>query len=449
MTARAATAIRWYNSLIVRVVALCVILLLCLFGSIYVLTRHYFHQVVTEMEERTAEIASSVTFRLEMNPDDLEPITQELRNLYEDVQIHLEPVLKEEAPRVIPKAGNGYVMVATNTVSVGGKQYRLTAEFSLTPQTEILRAFRNKYMIALSLGFLIALGLLVYFIMETLRPLSELAESCAGVGAGELRSVEIRKNYGEILALEQTFNRMVNSLREKEKVEANLRQAQRLSALGNLAAGIAHDIRNPLNSIKLLSSHALDNLTGGEPEATSRQLNAIKCEVDRVEDILSGFLSLAKERELTPEPTHVDALLNECLRLVRQDAEARQVRLVSELRCGENMLPLDPKHFRRAVINVLLNALEACPPEGRVRLFSRMSDADCEIEIRDDGPGMDKQVMERVFEPYFTTKSAGTGLGLAITRGIIEEHGGRISVSSEPGQGTQVLISLPLGEHAR
>jgi two-component system sensor histidine kinase HydH len=260
-----------------------------------------------------------------------------------------------------------------------------------------------------------------------------------------LQPVEVRRVYNEIRTLEQTFNHMVSSLRDKEVVETNLRQAQRLSALGSLAAGIAHDIRNPLNAIKLLSSHAIDALGNGPDESPAlKQLQTIRNEVDRLDEIVGGFLALAKERELQPEPVRVDAMLEDCLRLVRQDAEARGVRLTSELRAGDTRLLLDPKQCTRAVLNVIINALEACAREGRVRVFSRVTETHCQIEIRDDGPGMSKEVVERAFDPYFTMKPTGTGIGLSITRGIIEEHGGTIELSSSPEHGCHVLISLPL-----
>ena len=171
------------------------------------------------------------------------------------------------------------------------------------------------------------------------------------------------------------------SLREKEVVESNLRQAQRLSAIGNLAAGVAHDVRNPLNAIKLLSSHALDTLQD-VPDASSaaKHLQTIRSEVNRLEEIVSGFLSLAKERELCREPYRVDALLEECARLIRKDAEDRGIRLITELRAGDQALLLDPKQMTRAVLNVLINAMEATPQGGRVRLFSRTNDTICEIE---------------------------------------------------------------------
>jgi signal transduction histidine kinase len=313
------------------------------------------------------------------------------------------------------------------------------------PQTEIVRAFKNKYLAALAALFLVTLGLMIYFIARMLRPLTELSATCAEIGGGKLQDVAVRRNAGEIRALEQTFNQMVGALREKQVVEANLRRAQRVSALGNLAAGVAHDVRNPLNTIKLLAGHTADSLDGsGANAATVRQMNTIRKEVGRIEDIVSGFLSLAKERELKPEPRKIDELLGECVNLLKKDAETRKVSLAAELRAGDTTLMLDPKQWTRAILNVLINALEACREGGRVRLFSRVTGADCEIEIRDDGIGLSPEAVERVFEPYYTTKETGTGLGLAITRGIVEEHGGTIRLSAEEGEGCQVLITLPL-----
>jgi two-component system sensor histidine kinase HydH len=228
-------------------------------------------------------------------------------------------------------------------------------------------------------------------------------------------------------------------------MEANLRQAQRLSAIGNLAAGVAHDVRNPLNAIKLLSGHTIDNLKEvPEAEAAVRQLSTIRNEVNRLEEIVSGFLALARERELAPEPRKVDGLLEEALHLIKKDAEAREIRLHHELRAGDTELMVDPQQWTRAVLNVLINAMEACPKGGRVRVFSRVTDQHCEVEIRDDGPGMTREQLEHVFDPYYTTKATGTGLGLSITRGIIEEHGGTIALWSTPDHGTHALITMPL-----
>jgi signal transduction histidine kinase len=443
--------IRWYNSLILRVIGLCVILALCLLGTVYEISRHYFREVVQEMETYTTDIASEMTLRLEETPtSDPQALEEDVAKGYDGTALQLTPYSEsvELGAFMLEKDPSGkLVKVARVPISVQGKPtWLLTVRWNIVPQTEILRAFKNKFLAALAIVFLVAISAMVYFIAKLLRPLTELSASCSQISTGTLADVNTGRNSGEILALEYTFNKMVSSLREKETVETNLRQAQRLSAIGNLAAGVAHDIRNPLNAIKLLSSHAIDSL-GDVPEAEAavKHMRTIRSEVNRLEEIVSGFLSLARERELCREPYRVDGLLEECIRLVRNDAEARGVAVSAELRAGGLMLMLDPKQMTRAILNVLINAMEASlHPGGRVRVFSRVTDSTCEIEVRDNGPGISKEIAERVFEAYFTTKTTGTGLGLSITRGIVEEHDGSIKLISMEKQGCQVLISLPL-----
>jgi signal transduction histidine kinase len=441
--------VRWHNSLIFRIVLLCMVLLLCLLGLVYEMTLHYLHGAVREMDLQTQDIASRVTLILEQHSAaDLNEIEHNLSTAYDGTRIRLNPNTGSVAVSkftIEPGEDGRLAKVAHVPITLPDQQFLLTVEVPIVPLTEIVHAFGNKYLAALTVIFVVTLGLMIYFIARILRPITELSKTCAEIGSGKLLDVATRKNTGEILTLEYTFNKMVASLREKEVVEANLRQAQRLSAIGNLAAGVAHDVRNPLNAIKLLSGHAIDTL-GGVAEAgpAVKQLQTIRSEVNRLEEIVSGFLSLAKERELRQEPYRIDLLLEECARLVRKDAEARGVRLVTELRAGELSLMVDPKQMTRAILNVVINGMEACPKGGRVRLFSRVTDQACEIEIRDDGPGIPKEAAERAFDPYFTTKPTGTGLGLAITRGIVEEHGGTITLTGSEDQGCQVLITLPL-----
>lgn len=420
---------------------LCVVLVLCLLGMVGALTQYYISESVQEMEHHAEEIAQEVAATLAQQPDiSDEALSQQIQQTYGyraefrtddqtlSTTVHLE----------FPKGGT---LSRTAVVPID-EHITMILRATTAAQVEIVRALKNRYMATLLAVFLLTIVLMVFLIARALRPLRDLSTSISGISAGELRPVSTRQATGEVRALEESFNQMVDSLREKEVMEKKLRQAQRLSALGNLAAGVAHDVRNPLNAIKLLSSHALDTLEGESPAA--RPLRTIREEVDRLEDIVSSFLSLAKEREILLEPCKIDTLLLECVRLFKQEAEARQVRLSHELRAGDARLMLDPKQFTRAVLNILLNALEACPPGGRVRLLSRVTERTCEIEIRDDGPGMSKEALERVFDPYYTTKPGGTGLGLSITRGIVEEHGGAIEITCTEGQGCQVLVGLPL-----
>jgi signal transduction histidine kinase len=446
LQAHARVPMRWHQSLYFRIMLLCGILLLCLLGSVVVITRYYFGEVVQQMEAEAQQIAEQIVIHFEEHPEieaaGFEMELPEIGGAFDTIRI--EPNQSNFDQNLISAergSGGEMVWVARVPLQLGERHVQMIASVTIVPQTEILRAFKNTYLLALFGLFVITLGAMIYVIARTLRPLKQLSDSCTAISEGQLQTVSTRGAAGEVLALERTFNNMVDSLQEKEAMEAKLRQAQRLSALGNLAAGVAHDVRNPLNAIKLLSSHAMDQL---QDHPSARQLATIRDEVGRLEEIVTNFLSLAKDQELRPEPQRIDALLEECCNLVQKDAEARQVRLSTELRCGDTTLMLDHKAFIRAILNVLINGLEACPPKGRVRLFSRRSDTVCEVEVRDDGPGLTREEQDRVFEPYYTTKPTGTGLGLSITRGIIEEHGGRIEMSCTPGHGCQVLITLPL-----
>ncbi len=442
--------VRWRDSLVVRILALCAVLLCCLFGAVYFLTGHYYKQVVTTMQDVAERATESIRVELETRPDlDPERASDDIEVPVEVESFRIERGnLASDSGHISPEISEGGELFfrATRPIHLpGGGSYLLTLNLKkVDPQTELVRAFKNRYLLGLTGIFVMTLATLVYLIAKSLAPLREFSETCAQVSEGNLQDIYVGSAPGEIRTLGETFNRMVASLREKATVEANLRRAQRLSAIGNLAAGVAHDVRNPLNAIKLLSSQALDELKqNGHDPGPAKALQTIRSEVDRLEDIVSGFLSLAKEEALRREMNRLDPILDECLNLVRKDAESRGVRVTGELRTGDLQLSLDAKKLKRAVLNVLLNALEVCPPGGRVRLFSRVGAEGAEIEVRDDGPGMAPETIEHAFDPYFTTKPTGTGLGLSITRGIIEEHGGRIRLTSEIDQGTQVLMSLP------
>jgi signal transduction histidine kinase len=448
--------VRWRDSLITRMIALCAVLVACLFGAVYFLTGHYYKQVVTTMQRQAESIAQLIKVQLDTMPEppaDIEKAREQIHMPTEHVELHPLSAEVNQPNRLSPQIGEegNLYFVATQTFQLtDGRWVEMTIQMPIVPQTELIRAFKNRYLLGLTCVFLVTLVAIIYLIAKSLRPLRSLTESCVKISEGSLETIDIAHGSGEVRALGATFNRMVHSLREKATVEANLRRAQRLSAIGNLAAGVAHDVRNPLNAIKLLSSQAFDEAgVNGADDGPAKALRTIRSEVDRLEDIVSGFLSLAKEEELRKEVQSLDPVLEECLNLIQKDAESRGVRVSSELRARDLQLPIDAKKLKRAVLNVLINALEVCPPGGRVRFFSRVTDGSCEIEIRDDGPGMTPEALEHAFDPYFTTKPTGTGLGLSITRGIIEEHGGTIALTSTIGQGTQALIVLPLRPAAR
>ena len=211
--------------------------------------------------------------QLEENKDrDLNDLEKELKHQYERFEeIEVRPYTDTGKLKTFTLEMDDQgrmTKVARLRVPLEGRQVLLTARVSWMPQTDLIKAFKNKYLLILTLVFVVTLVLMVYFIVRILRPLSLLSTSCTQAGKGDLQIVKTHESSGEVFALEQTFNQMIQSLKEKEIVEVNLRKAQRLSAIGNLAAGVAHDIRNPLNAIKLLTSHTMDNLSETDQAST-------------------------------------------------------------------------------------------------------------------------------------------------------------------------------------
>lgn len=214
--------------------------------------------------------------------------------------------------------------------------------------------------------------------------------------------------------------------------------------IGELAASMAHEIRNPLTSIRGF----LQLLQGKfEPEAIEQEYFAIMFnELDKINEILREFLSLAKPSQPQLKIVNITQLLEEALLLAEQEALMNEVTLQRNLYNNLPLLFLDTVQIKQVVLNILINAIQAAGPGGQVVVTCRLDETGRSIliSIRDNGPGIDKNILPHIFEPFFTTKPTGTGLGLTISLQIIEEHGGKIVVHTEAGQGTTFNIYLPL-----
>lgn len=225
-----------------------------------------------------------------------------------------------------------------------------------------------------------------------------------------------------------------------KQMERRVRRAERLAALGSLAAGLAHEIRNPLasmsGSIELLRS----TVSEGE---TSRELMAIVLrEIERLEGLIADFLAFARPRTPEIETVDLSLLVEEVVRLVRNDPRVSGSTIECEVPAGLE-IAADPGQVRQVLINLLLNAAES--REGaRVVVRARAEGEAIVLEVEDDGPGMSSEVQEHIFDPFFTTKQRGTGLGLALVHAILEAHGAEIAVESRLEAGTRFRILFPV-----
>jgi signal transduction histidine kinase len=229
-------------------------------------------------------------------------------------------------------------------------------------------------------------------------------------------------------------------------------ESERLNALTLLAAGVAHEIGNPLNSLDIhlqLLNRKLRKLPPGERQPLEEHLATARGEIRRLDSILKQFLQAVRPTTPRRERQDIHALLHETLRLLEPELTSRNIRIELDLAPSLPPAVIDGGQFQQVFYNLIRNAYQALPAgNGRIAIRSRVNDFEYVLSIEDNGTGISPEHMGAVFEPYRTTKSSGTGLGLLIVRRIIREHGGEIAIESQENHGTRVILHLPRAERS-
>ncbi len=235
-------------------------------------------------------------------------------------------------------------------------------------------------------------------------------------------------------------------LKKLRQTERNALRAEQLAWVGQMAAGIAHEIRNPLMAIKLLVQATVERQ--GDSLFKPRDLEVLEEEIIRLEQIVSGFLDFARPPRLEPRMVDVGELIERTVCNVQARAELQSVAIHIEPTTSDSTISVDPNQFRQVVYNLLFNAMDAQPHGGciTIRLAMKPSangEPAFRVEFQDAGPGLPADLGERIFEPFVSTKETGLGLGLSICRRIIETHGGRLTAHSRPQEGSTFTLELP------
>jgi signal transduction histidine kinase len=310
------------------------------------------------------------------------------------------------------------------------------------------------------------------------HPIKKVVEAAKKVAAGDLSKTLQIEGGDEIGELTHSFNEMVERLRQQRELEERLRTAERFSTIGQLASGIAHEFRNPLNFISLSIDHLKSQMEADVPSAAglAADLNArlpglpqqkpggqgqiglslreealevminIKREIHRLNQMVENFLRYGKPQKLHLQEVEIGPLLSEVMDVARHKALEQGVAIRIEHSNGLSRITADREQLKTCFMNIAANAIQAMPQGGELKIETETDQRRNEIRIlfSDTGHGISEEALQRIFQPYFTTKRLGIGLGLALTQRIVHEHGGKIIVLSQLNHGTRVVVTLPV-----
>lgn len=303
----------------------------------------------------------------------------------------------------------------------------------------------------LSMIFAFSIGIILSLLIaeKYTEPIKKVAEASKRIARGELVKIRNKNRKDEIGTLIESYNEMVDKLAEKEELQNKLKKSEQLSIIGQLSSGIAHEIRNPLNFLSLSIGHIKERISEmhiEDRDSLITLLNNITKEIYRVNELIHNFLLLGKPITLNKEWVSMRVIISEALEILKDKIRGGIfIDVVSKDEKDENnYIYCDREYFRLCLINLIVNAIQAIKDEkGTITIEYGRDNSDSYINVIDTGGGISQTEMEMIFEPYYSTKKFGIGLGLTITRRFIEEHGGKISIKSEPDKGTAITIRIP------
>jgi two-component system NtrC family sensor kinase len=338
--------------------------------------------------------------------------------------------------------------------------------------TTIRNSVILSFFLLATIGFLMIIGITYYMIRNITRPLGEMVFATRNISAGRFDQEVQSNSPGEIALLADSFNAMLKSLRQmkgdleewgrtlEEKVkqrteelvamQARVAQSERLASLGMLAAGVAHEINNPLGGILALTGLTVEDMKQEDPNRET--LEEVIRQTERCRDIVKGLLEFSRQSKANTERIDLNRILQDTLSLLAKQALFFNIEVVRDLDPGLPAVMADKSQFQQVFMNIFVNAVQAMDERGTITIASRHNRAGkcVEVAISDTGRGISPEQIDRIFDPFFTTKESGqgTGLGLSIAYGIVTTHRGAISVRSEVGKGSTFTLRMPVAAEA-
>jgi len=311
--------------------------------------------------------------------------------------------------------------------------------YSFSTIDKALKSTRQKNMIVTAIIFIFAVILVVIITKRFLKPIDNLKVSFGRVVEGDLDvSVENGSN-DEIGDLTNSFNYMVQELQKNKQKQEILERKERLASLGQLAAGVAHEIKNPLNAINLTIEHLDDKYISADNKNAKQYILTIREEIQRLDRIVNNFLSYLRTEKLELKKVDVKNFFDDIIRLYERELAHKNIEVVKNIDDGF-ILKIDPGKMKTALSNIILNSIQAMSENGRLTIIGDRKNR--EISIKDNGKGMSNDEIRQSFDLFYTTKSSGSGLGLPTSYKIIKAHKAEINIDSKINKGTAVTITF-------
>ncbi len=346
-----------------------------------------------------------------------------------------------------PAHGQGSIEVRTPLEDGGRRWGGLAIGFSLAPVERNLEAIPRRLVAVALLLMLVNSVLTAVYVEALIRPILSLHQIMKHAGRGDLTVRAPAHRGDEVAELGAAFNRMMGELeqaRDLEKVhQTQLAHTEKMAAVGTLAAGVAHEVNNPLGGVLT----CLENMRAdpSNEEMRAKYLALIQGGVERIQHTVANLLDFSRHRPLHLEPTPINACLRHVVELADYQLRKGGVEVSFALHPDDPHITADRSQMEQLFLNLVLNALQAMPEGGTLSLHTGVSDGEAFADVKDTGRGIPPEIRDRIFDPFFTTREvgSGTGLGLAVSDSIVAAHGGRIEVTSRSGAGAVFRVCLP------